>query len=214
MLKSSYGVHFAVINSMVFISEGNTRSDHLRLTSIVRASASQLRSTGDSMPNNGSKLMPAVPTGSPRKAWWSFGTGTTTFWRICRVFLAIFTSMPKVWRKWRQPPPQPSPFQGEGERHPAPRLAKKAARHDSAPARDPVVARGLWQDRGVEGRRSRHQFGRDRRLDRRQWRRQVDPDDDDLRQAARPIGADSVRRPRYHGRADPRDRSAAHCAGA
>jgi len=63
MLKTGYGVRFAAINSTVFISEGNTRSDHLRLTSIVRVSASRLRSTVDNMPNNGSKLMTAVRAG-------------------------------------------------------------------------------------------------------------------------------------------------------
>ena len=56
------------------------------------------------------------------------------------------------------------------------------------------------------------QSGRDRRPDRRQWRRQVDADDDDLRQAARPRRPDPVRRPRHHRSADPRDRAAAHRA--
>ena len=87
-----------------------------------------------------------------------------------------------------------------------------SAPRDRTPARDPGPSRGLWQDRGLEGRRSRDQPRRDRRADRGQWRRQVDADDDHLRQAARPLRPDPVRRPRHHWRADPRDRAAAHRA--
>ena len=48
--------------------------------------------------------------------------------------------------------------------------------------------------------------GRDRHPDRRQRRRQVDPDDDDLRQPARPRGHDHLCGPRHHAPADARDR--------
>ena len=54
----------------------------------------------------------------------------------------------------------------------------------------------------LEGRRSRRQRGRDRHPDRRQRRRQIDADDDGLRQSARPRGRDHVRRPRHHPDAD------------
>ena len=53
---------------------------------------------------------------------------------------------------------------------------------------------------------------RDRHADRRQRRRQVDADDDDVRQSARARGRDPVRRPRHHPHADARDRQAAHRA--
>ena len=50
---------------------------------------------------------------------------------------------------------------------------------------------------------------RDRGADRRQRRRQIDPDDDDLRQSARARGPHHLRRPRHHAAADARDRPAA-----
>ena len=53
---------------------------------------------------------------------------------------------------------------------------------------------------------------RDRHADRRERRRQIDADDDDLRQAARARGHDHVRRARHHAAADARDRAAAHRA--
>src|SRR2546430_239489 len=77
-----------------------------------------------------------------------------------------------------------------------------------APARDPRLARGLWQDRGAEGRRYRDQPRRDRLADRRQRRRQIDVDDDGVRTAPGPFRPDRIRRPGYHGAADPRDRTA------
>ena len=66
----------------------------------------------------------------------------------------------------------------------------------------------------AEGRRHRCRRRRDRHADRRERRRQVDPDDDDLRQSARARRLDRVRRPRHHAPADARDRAAAHRAGA
>ncbi len=56
-----------------------------------------------------------------------------------------------------------------------------------------VLARRLRQDRGAERRRRRDQCRRDRGADRRQRCRQVDADDDDLRQAARPRRPDPLR---------------------
>ena len=70
----------------------------------------------------------------------------------------------------------------------------------------------LRQHHRAQGRRPRRPRGRDRHADRRQRRRQVDADDDDLRQPARARGRDHLRRPRHHATADARDRAAAHRA--
>ena len=90
---------------------------------------------------------------------------------------------------------------GDGERH-------VTAPSTTSAAFDPRPARGLRQDRGLEGRRSRDQPRRDRRPDRRQRGRQVDADDDDLRQAARPRGSYRVRWRGHHRRSDASDRGA------
>ena len=56
----------------------------------------------------------------------------------------------------------------------------------------------LRQDPGAQGHRHRRQRGRDRHADRRQWRGQVDDDDDDLRQSARQARLHRLRRARHH----------------
>ncbi len=83
----------------------------------------------------------------------------------------------------------------------------------AADDRPPQRARGhglLRQHHRVEGRRHRRGAGRDRHPDRGQWGRQVDADDDDIRQAPRARRPHRVRRPRHHPIADPRDRTASH----
>ena len=59
----------------------------------------------------------------------------------------------------------------------------------TGPAFDPRPQDLLRQHPGAPGRRPRCQRGRDRRADRRERRRQVDADDDDLRQSAARAGA-------------------------
>src|SRR6185312_3670566 len=66
----------------------------------------------------------------------------------------------------------------------------------------------------AQGRRPGSQCRRDRGVDRRQWRRQIDPDDDGVRQSAGARGPHRVRWPRHHPPADPRDRPAQARPGA
>src|SRR5215813_13164432 len=72
----------------------------------------------------------------------------------------------------------------------------------------------LRPHRRAQGHRPRRRGRRDRGLDRRERRRQVDADDDDLRQSARARGTHYLRRPRHHRAADARDRAAEDRAGA
>ena len=101
----------------------------------------------------------------------------------------------------------------EGDR----RLSRRGGRGSEQPRRRPAVSaerccvprrqRLLRQRSRAERRRRRGQRGRDRRADRRQRRRQIDADDDGLRQSARPRRRNPLRRPRHHRTADARDRA-------
>ena len=99
------------------------------------------------------------------------------------------------------------PPQGEGSRSPS-------ARHERADAGRAQRRQLLRQHHGPQGRGARGARRRDRHPDRRQWRGQVDPDDDDLRRPARPRGPHRLSRARHYGFAHPRDRAPADCPGA
>ena len=115
--------------------------------------------------------------------------------------------------------PAADPQRSEGDRRLSRRRGRRGREGGSggravtaAAPRHPRRQDVLRQHHGAQGRRPRRQRGRDRHADRRQRRRQVDADDDDLRQSARARRLDHLRRPRHHAHADPRDRQASHRA--
>src|SRR6266436_3710128 len=123
-------------------------------------------------------------------------------------------------KSWNRPE---SPARNETGRNAPPESgAPRDARGRSGPGHRneraaPLRARGkglLRPYRRPQGRRRRRRRGRDRGAHRRQRCRQVDADDDDFRQSARPRGPHHLRRPRHHAAAHARDRTAEDRAGA